>query len=761
MLQHAFFKEIVSAAPANRAEVGTQVLLRLFHLLGFSARDRADKPSVPMRFGHKRRRQRPDFIFYAGAERSFSSALVAVEARAPTEALSNAGDRALAYADWAGTPLYLACNGHELAAVQVTPGLGIQRTFRLRVREVPQYWARIFEFLGRTHAVLFKEALQFLTPTYLPGIERLPPGELFQEYLDRLSMMFPATGELPALPLTVTRNADGHEYTEEALAGLLSEAGARLVIEGSPGAGKSTLARRLITHLTHKARGTRILPVYMAIPHGIPGSLPEAFTQMCETLGVKFPPALLSQFLQSARVVLVLDGLDEAPEPEAAVDNAIRWLGTASNLSVCITSRPSALEELHQTFQENAFQFAHVRQLTEAELEALFQSQLKDRELTSRLLRYNTSRLALRTPLMALIAVRVATTHARFEVLSDYELIRDYVQNLNGYLNSQSTPAAGAKTRLTTLLDVLADAAIWLRSTQRKKNARPSLRELRDSLEATHGAEEVEALLNTGLISASGGRVEFLHESFGDFAIAFALLRALRAGKRLFFNWLPATDNALRLAHSALQGSDEAALIAMLEASWDDTFHLRRVTELLRLGCSERALRAMWRLFRVNPKSPLPAWEYVAPSLIQYTPKELRLWLVENWKQLPTNKLRWIVKRVAKEGVEAFAPWLLAVATQKPSLSPHVFQFIRRHQLLSKLTNEAMEIFSRATLEIFSKATEDQRREIGAFLLEERHRAEVQALLSALLLPESALIPETATSSPGAAEPRSTRLLGA
>ena len=148
-----------------------------------------------------------------------------------------------------------------------------------------------------------------------------------------------------------------HDLMEGAFAAN-PEAAARWVVLGDPGAGKSTLARRLVLDIASRFReGTScVLPVYCPLPTlAAAGSHPFQWQeeQLAGTQssgnGLR---GLLQELADAGRVWLLLDGLDEVPDDKRD-DIQVRlqqWAQGLSHVPIVVLSRPIAYDPLGEPY---------------------------------------------------------------------------------------------------------------------------------------------------------------------------------------------------------------------------------------------------------------------------------------------------------------------------------------------------------------------------------------------------------------------------
>jgi len=553
-------ERIELATPANEAEVETKILLRLFDLLGYSDLDRYDKPPVPMYFGRERKTKYADFILYQGAERTVANALVAVEAKAVGESLLEAERQVISYAVWGGTPIYLACNGTHLLVARSLPGSGSPEAMTFPVATLRQSWGELYQRLSRAEVVLVKERLDYAS-TYLPEIERLPPAEFFQEYLSRLEDRFqgdlpsgilePADGQQSGSPL-ISISVEMRVSLPEGdlpmqwknwrrwlrrapvpstrvgcaeIAQSIVSSSSRVYVVGSPGCGKSTFSRRVVVELVKQARLTHrdTVPIFVNLALGVPRSVEEALERACTEMGIRSFPALQARGLERSRVLLVTDGLDEAPS--GGLEALTQLFGDNRIGGGLVTSRPSDENLSRDWFPQMLH--GRVATLTDSELMAVLRTHLQDHKHAASIIRASGKQGMpdFHEPLLALMAVRIANTFGwvHGELQGVYET---YIRVLHEYFNSRALDPEVRALQLPTLLQAFAAATRILRHCRRTGEA-ISLSELKRLLITRYGDTPVSALLNTGLLISRAGTAALIHECFLDYGNRISMDTAL------------------------------------------------------------------------------------------------------------------------------------------------------------------------------------------------------------------------------------------
>lgn len=654
-------KQIQAAQPANEAEVETKILLHIFRLLGFRDIDRADKPNVSMYYGREKKTKYPDFILYNGPERTVATALIAIEAKAIGEPIEDAEVQVQSYACWAGTPFYIACNGETFVISHFIPGAKQTKTLRFQIKNICKRWEEVYEFASRASIVLAKERIEYLA-CYLPQIENLPPNEFFREYLTRLHNRFEALKEtsealvppqsgdmfLPKIPVTVVLSQLSHEseMNEKAVASFLKTQSRDLFIQGDPGSGKTTLCKRVVSHLAKWALDcdSNILPIYISLSKGIPENVQHAIVTACSDMGVRVFPSLFQKPLARAQTILILDGLDELIHSRVNATKFESLISTTTERTILLTSRPYNIDFFSQVIESNDFESGTVRDLTNKELISVFDKYLGDSVELQTLLQCKTERLGLclRSPLLALMAIRIAQSHANWINLSSYSLFEWYIKVTHSFFNARTVRGSKMAVPLRDIFDCLSHMADILHN--RQSEFLPTLETL-TQISEEHGRKEAFlALVNTGIITSSDGIASFIHKSFMDFALARKLVACITTHDESSFGHFGASENSYEIAHSAIGQDEEKQLLSWL--SHKDKKVRKRVCQILSYGCSKVALEHVREhLFK---ERSIKVWSVIVRSLVTNKDVEFLNRICQSTCSLSQRKIRIIAYAIRK-----------------------------------------------------------------------------------------------------------------
>ena len=336
-----------------------------------------------------------------------------------------------------------------------------------------------------------------------------------------------------------------------------------LVIEGGAGLGKTTLARQLVADLAEQVRdrgAQPLIPLLLSArvlaKHIDEGTWGEALLASLseEYLGFsdrELRPALFTQNVEGHRWLVVVDALDEIPD-NAARDQLITLIAGRMSQSTnsdrfLITTRPLELGETTrlagagffelQPFDAEALKWFSRKwfnpwdTLEGAVAAEHFREQVRAAGLTD----------VLEVPLLAAIAANVHQSDPDSPLpASRYEL---YVRYIKSYAEERANSDAQALTALAgddelawkisdermPLLEHLA-LSYMVTETPLLDLARDHLAD-KDLLPLRRGSKWedtlAEWLCQTGLLTRSGGRLRFLHQTFAEHLAASAKAKRL------------------------------------------------------------------------------------------------------------------------------------------------------------------------------------------------------------------------------------------
>jgi hypothetical protein len=547
----------------------------------------------------------------------------------------------------------MACNGESILVAQFLPGAGVVNSTMVRVADLPTQFDLIRRMVGRAEAVLAKERISYIT-TYLPEVENLPAAEFFREYLSRLSQRFSSlrTNVIPLappshrdsqhlqIPVHVQKlkgNSIGYSVSE--FADLLATRDQYLFVEGPPGSGKSTFSRRVVSDLAQRSLDASLnipVPIYLDLARGIPTSISAAFHLACEDLGVRVFPELFKRSLESSKVLLLLDGLDELPGSPLTIPDLVNLIDVDVVAGAMITARPGWP---NRTTKKKLFVPFTIRPLSDEEIRIILSQYLIDPTKADVILRSaEQGRIPdIRSAMTALMAIRVANELPEWDQLSTFELYGRYVGTLHTYFNAATVRGSGdvGSVSLNDLLNALSDAAFVCAEAQ-QLGFSVSLDELSSRLFTKHG-ESSTALLNCGLLSSRNEQSVFIHRTFQEFGIAHRLVKDLRLRGGEGLNHPYITDDAYRIAASILTSADEPFLVEAV-TSKDKHIRKRVANLLLYTPISSNVSSVMLRQLPSEPS--IKVWAKLIYILIRNCVEGIRPWLEESIAGFSRPQLR-------------------------------------------------------------------------------------------------------------------------
>jgi hypothetical protein len=671
--------EILGAQPSNEAEVETKILLPLFALLGYTFVDRADKVPIKMQFGREKFTKVADFVLYEGAERAHANALVAVEAKDVGESLQGAQEQVISYASWAGTPLYLVCNGTQVLASRFAPTSASAPHITIPLAKLPSSLEDLRGFVGRAEAIIVKERLGYLAE-YVPNVEDMPKSQFFKEYLERLGARFfsfrytsdalkaPSSEPVqPKLPVRVQiEGADGIA-DHIGLAELLANR-ARAFVEGAPGSGKSTLSRRVAGVLANRSLqdGTGLIPVFISLGRGVPPSILAAFERACNDLGVKTFRSIYEKALRASDVVLILDGLDELLESPGSDARLLGLLRNSGDTAVLVTSRPQGIKLGKSGVTRDRFNFGRIVPLSDLEVGDVLAKYLADPADAARIVtRYEQGLFPdITSPMLLLMCIRIANEMHDWMHLSLFGLYERYVGALNSFFNAQTVRGGDNVASDATVLQMLGDAAVEIRKAQWRRRPLSFVQLVKD-LEAQHSHGGTRSFINTGLLISAGGKARFVHLTFEEFGLARAMLHALARGDEDDFIISGISDTTYQIAQSGMTLADESKLVAWLENPSRQV--RKRAAGILKYGFSAATGDMIWKLIDQN-KLTTSAMTLLG-TLLSRGDRRAFHWLKEHQPKLSKRAISHISPYAPKELLPLLFRHAEELANGRPALT--------------------------------------------------------------------------------------------
>ncbi|MBL4689659.1 MAG: metallophosphoesterase [Nannocystaceae bacterium] len=228
-------------------------------------------------------------------------------------------------------------------------------------------------------------------------------------------------------------DAEAHGVTVETLAESLFSSrddATRVVVLGAPGSGKSTLCRYLTTTAARQEGGP--VPLLLTVRDwvaegGREGLLEMAAREATQRLSVRTDAERLEELCADGGVLLIIDGIDEAPDADTRRKLRERVLGLASrfpNVAILVTSRVTGYDDVPlddsvfdrmtlEPFDDDALASFIRRWYDVAEPDDPIVRRRKRVDLTVALDREPRAKELARNPLLATLIAMVHFTHAR------------------------------------------------------------------------------------------------------------------------------------------------------------------------------------------------------------------------------------------------------------------------------------------------------------------------------------------------------------
>ncbi|MEE9383107.1 MAG: NACHT domain-containing protein [Nannocystaceae bacterium] len=204
----------------------------------------------------------------------------------------------------------------------------------------------------------------------------------------------------------------------------------RVVVLGAPGSGKSTLCRYLATTAARREWGP--VPLLLTVRDWVAEGQHESLLDMAareatQRLSVRTDAEALEQLCSNGNVLLIIDGIDEAPNADTRRKLRERVLGLAirfPSVAILVTSRVTGYDEVPlnddvfscltlKPFDDEALGSFIRRWYDQAEPDDPIVRQRKRVELTVALDREPRAKELARNPLLATLIAMVHFTHAR------------------------------------------------------------------------------------------------------------------------------------------------------------------------------------------------------------------------------------------------------------------------------------------------------------------------------------------------------------
>lgn len=543
----------------SETEVRTQLAIPLLDLLGYPRPNRAEEFPI---FGYEGRtplRAKPaDIVLFDSPEhhvhRDRSSrgwvadhALVVVELKKPGEPLDDAQGQAQFYSHWAKAPFYATSNGEELIIHRMQGFFDDVPEMRCPVSEIPRNWPRLRALLGyenvRRYCAENSIKAQDLPAAGYADYLRALYGELSGELelsMERTVSEDGSRGAPPTslllgfssgaradFPIGISGTAGGERLSSAPYRRLL-EAGSSVVVLSEPGGGKTHLTKMLARDLVLATEGNPGAPVPVVLKARSWGrefgSFAEGVRKEIESFVPGVVPGVVEQDLAAGRVVVLLDGLDEAPREGADLLRAelLRVAGRTPTRLILTCRRQDYRQELADRFDE-----CSIDPLTDEQIEEYTARELAgvpDAPREGTFLHSVGERVAqlVRTPLFLVMTVAVMRTRTGGRVPENRaELYRAYAHTLLTEWERLRMTGRPFEVDVAVKVAVLAEYArvTWRCPPDERAFSTAVLRN-----RGVWNAERVrDELLRSGLLQSEAGGPEFFHPSFREYFFALGL----------------------------------------------------------------------------------------------------------------------------------------------------------------------------------------------------------------------------------------------
>lgn len=142
---------------ASEKEVEIRFVIPLLERLGYTEDDRADGHPVEQVVGVRKTRTEADFVLFDGRNRSKSSALMVVEAKAAGKKLADHVHQARSYAMFLGTPYFMVTNADEIRVfLYRSPIESDVEVYRSNRVDLKSTFVELFNLVSKTAIVEYK-----------------------------------------------------------------------------------------------------------------------------------------------------------------------------------------------------------------------------------------------------------------------------------------------------------------------------------------------------------------------------------------------------------------------------------------------------------------------------------------------------------------------------------------------------------------------------------------------------------------------------
>ena len=152
-----WFTSIASKEFASEKEVEIRFVIPLLERLGYDEDDRSDGYPVEQVVGVRKTRTEADFVLFDGRNRSKSSALMVVEAKAVGKNLTDHIHQARSYAMFLGTPYFMVTNANDVRVfLYRSPIESDVEVYRSNRSDLPKTFSDLFNLVSKAAVVEYK-----------------------------------------------------------------------------------------------------------------------------------------------------------------------------------------------------------------------------------------------------------------------------------------------------------------------------------------------------------------------------------------------------------------------------------------------------------------------------------------------------------------------------------------------------------------------------------------------------------------------------
>lgn len=586
----------------SETDVRTQVAIPLLSFLGYPQENRAEDGELFGFEGRKRLRAKPaDVVLFDSPDHHThrdrlsrgwvaDHALVAVELKKPGEPLDDAQGQAQFYSHWAKAAFYVATNGEELDVYRMQGLFDDVRELSFSVSEISRHWVRLQALLGYEHVRRYCAENRIKAPDLPSGgyadYLRALYAELSEELLHSIERTVTSgtddeadvvsEGLLPggisgsgfAFPVGLSGEVGDERWSAAPYARLLG-VGASVVVLSEPGGGKTRLIQMIAADQVRATQDDPAAPVPVILKARSWGrefgSVADGVRREIESFAPGSAPAgVIEDDLAAGRLVVLVDGLDEAPRAEADLLRAeLGRVASRTGSRLLVTCRRQDYRgELRGYFGE-----CNIDPLTDEQIAAFAARELAGVPgITSgaaflHCLGRSLEELV-RNPLFLLMTVAVMRRGAGALPENRAELYRRYAHVLLTEWERHRMTGRPFEVDSATKAAVL---GAYARNTWRSPPDDGTFAEAVMGNRGLWDAEHVrDELLRSGLLRQEAGGPEFFHPSFREYFFAVELGK-LSDGELARFAEVNCSDDTLAEVFAFLVGlledEDRQALV--------------------------------------------------------------------------------------------------------------------------------------------------------------------------------------------------------